>query len=53
MSNAAENVALDEDRAVDFTDTGITENTRGAYPIEFILSAKIPCMAGHPSDVIS
>ena len=47
-----ENVVLEEDRTVDFTDTGITENTRGAYPIEFISSAKIPCMAGHPSDVI-
>ena len=47
-----ENVVLDEDRSVDFADTGITENTRGAYPIEFISSAKIPCMAGHPSDVI-
>jgi phosphoenolpyruvate carboxykinase (ATP) len=47
-----ENVVLEEDRTVDFTDTGITENTRGAYPIEFIHSAKIPCVAGHPSDVI-
>jgi phosphoenolpyruvate carboxykinase (ATP) len=47
-----ENVVLDEDRTVDFTDTRITENTRGAYPIEFIHSAKIPCVAGHPSDVI-
>jgi phosphoenolpyruvate carboxykinase (ATP) len=47
-----ENVVLDEDRAVDFTDTTITENTRGAYPIEFIHSAKIPCVAGHPTDII-
>jgi phosphoenolpyruvate carboxykinase (ATP) len=47
-----ENVVLGEDRTVDFTDTGITENTRGAYPIEFIQSAKIPCIAGHPSDII-
>ena len=47
-----ENVVLDEDRTVDFTDTSITENTRGAYPIEFIHSAKIPCVAGHPTDVI-
>jgi phosphoenolpyruvate carboxykinase (ATP) len=45
-------VVLDDDHAVDFTDTTITENTRGAYPIEFIRSAKIPCVAGHPSDVI-
>ena len=47
-----ENVVLEDDRTVDYTDTSITENTRGAYPIEFIHSAKIPCMAGHPSDVI-
>ena len=24
----------------------------GAYPIEFILNAKVPCTAGHPTDVI-
>jgi phosphoenolpyruvate carboxykinase (ATP) len=47
-----ENVVLGEDRSVDFTDTSVTENTRGAYPIEFIKNARIPCMAGHPSDVI-
>ena len=47
-----ENVMLEDDRSVDFADTSITENTRGAYPIEFIHSAKIPCVAGHPSDVI-
>jgi phosphoenolpyruvate carboxykinase (ATP) len=47
-----ENVMLEEDRSVDFTDTSITENTRGAYPIEFIKNAKIPCVAGHPTDVI-
>jgi phosphoenolpyruvate carboxykinase (ATP) len=47
-----ENVVLDEDRFVDYSDASITENTRGAYPIEFIHSARIPCMAGHPTDVI-
>src|SRR5437588_5412669 len=47
-----ENVVLDGDRDVDYTDTSITENTRGAYPIEFIQNAKIPCIAGHPTDVI-
>ena len=47
-----ENVVLDEDRDVDYTDTSITQNTRGAYPIEFIHNAKIPCVAGHPTDVI-
>jgi len=47
-----ENVVLEEDHAVDFADTSITENTRGAYPINFIKNARIPCMAGHPTDVI-
>src|SRR5262249_38981482 len=28
------------------------ENTRGAYPIEFIRNARLPCVAGHPTDVI-
>ena len=47
-----ENVVLDEDHDVDYADTSITENTRGAYPIEFIQNAKIPCVAGHPTDII-
>ncbi len=48
-----ENVILnEEDRHVDFHDTRITQNTRGAYPIEFIRNARIPCLAGHPTDVI-
>jgi phosphoenolpyruvate carboxykinase (ATP) len=47
-----ENVVLDDDHAVNFADTRITENTRGAYPINFIKNARIPCMAGHPTDII-
>jgi phosphoenolpyruvate carboxykinase (ATP) len=48
-----ENVVYDPaSHHVDFSDTSITQNTRGAYPIEFIRNAKIPCMAGHPTDVI-
>ena len=48
-----ENVVLDgENHHVNFKDTSITQNTRGAYPIEFIRNAKIPCVAGHPTDVI-
>jgi phosphoenolpyruvate carboxykinase (ATP) len=42
----------EESHRVDFSDTSITQNTRGAYPIEFIRNAKVPCMAGHPTDVI-
>jgi len=53
FGSVLENVVYDkEDHHVDFTDTSITQNTRGAYPIEFIRNAKIPCIAGHPSDVI-
>lgn len=48
-----ENVVYDKkDHKVDFSDDSITQNTRGAYPIEFIQNARIPCMAGHPDDVI-
>jgi phosphoenolpyruvate carboxykinase (ATP) len=47
-----ENVKLEEDHEVDFKDTSITENTRGAYPIHFIKNARIPCVAGHPADVV-
>ena len=47
-----ENVVLDDRRRVDYSDDQITQNTRGAYPIDFIANAKIPCVAGHPTDVI-
>jgi phosphoenolpyruvate carboxykinase (ATP) len=48
-----ENVVFDSaTHAVDYHDTSVTQNTRGAYPIEFIRNAKIPCVAGHPTDVI-
>lgn len=29
-----------------------TENTRAAYPIEYIPNAKIPCVGPHPKNVI-
>src|SRR4051794_34009458 len=47
-----ENVVLEDDHRVNFADTRITENTRGAYPINFIKNARIPCMADHPTDVV-
>ncbi len=52
FGSVLENVVLEDDHSVDYTDTSITENTRGAYPIEFIKNARIPCVAGHPTDVI-
>ena len=48
-----ENVVFDRPtREVDYTDTSITQNTRCSYPIEFIPNAKIPCVGGHPDNVI-
>ena len=48
-----ENVTYDpRTREVDYTDISITENTRCSYPIEYIPNAKIPCIAGHPNNVI-
>ncbi|KAK6197865.1 phosphoenolpyruvate carboxykinase [Scheffersomyces amazonensis] len=49
-----ENVVYDkETKVVDYNDSAITENTRCAYPIEFIPSAKIPCLAEtHPTNII-
>ena len=48
-----ENVVYDEStREVDYTDTSITQNTRGSYPIEHIDNAKIPCIAAHPKHII-
>ncbi|BBN18380.1 phosphoenolpyruvate carboxykinase (ATP) [Marchantia polymorpha subsp. ruderalis] len=48
-----ENVVFDEHtREVDYSDKSVTENTRAAYPIEFIPNAKIPCVGPHPRNVI-
>ena len=48
-----ENVVYDENtREVDYSNTSITQNTRGSYPIDYIDSAKIPCVTGHPKNVI-
>jgi phosphoenolpyruvate carboxykinase (ATP) len=53
FGSVLENVVFDDEgHHVDFHDTSITENTRGAYPIEFIKNAKVPCVAGHPTDII-
>jgi len=52
FGSVLENVVFDDEGHVDFHDTSITQNTRGAYPIEFIKNAKVPCVAGHPTDVI-
>jgi phosphoenolpyruvate carboxykinase (ATP) len=53
FGSVLENVVLDEDsQIVDFTDTSITQNTRTSYPIEFIPNALVPCIGGHPDNII-
>jgi len=37
---------------VDFSNSSLTENTRASYPIEFIPAAKIPCLGGHPRNIL-
>jgi phosphoenolpyruvate carboxykinase (ATP) len=48
-----ENCVIDPwTRQVDYADARLTENTRASYPIEFIPSAKIPCLGGQPKNII-
>ena len=53
FGSVLENVVFDDEgHHVDFHDTTITQNTRGAYPIEFIKNAKVPCVSDHPTNII-
>lgn len=48
-----ENVVIDQVTGVpDYSDIRHTENTRAAYPIEFIENAMIPGVGGHPKNVL-
>lgn len=48
-----ENVVYDPTTMkVDFNDISITENTRLSYPIEYMPNAKLPCVGGHPKNLI-
>ncbi|KAI1813851.1 phosphoenolpyruvate carboxykinase [Poronia punctata] len=54
FGSVLENVVFDQDtREVDYDDATLTENTRCAYPIEYINNAKIPCLSeNHPTNII-
>ncbi|TCI61607.1 phosphoenolpyruvate carboxykinase (ATP) [Exiguobacterium sp. SH0S2] len=47
-----ENVVLNEDRSADYKNISLTENTRAAYPIQFIDNAMLPSRAGHPNTIV-
>lgn len=48
-----ENVIVDSHtRIPDYNDGSLTENTRAAYPLDYIPGAVIPSMGGHPTTVI-
>src|SRR5262245_30816614 len=53
FGSVLENVGLDpETRVPDYNDGSRTENTRVAYPLEYIDNAVIPGVGGHPKNVI-
>jgi phosphoenolpyruvate carboxykinase (ATP) len=53
FGSVMENVILKTNiREPDFTDGSLTENTRVAYPLDFIPGAIIPSIAGHPTVII-
>ncbi len=53
FGSVLENTVQDsETHVVDYNDGSKTENTRCSYPIEFIENAKIPCVGGHPRNII-
>ncbi|RGB23552.1 phosphoenolpyruvate carboxykinase [Rhizophagus diaphanus] len=54
FGSVLENVVYDSHtRVVNYDDSSLTENTRCAYPIEYIPNAKIPCISSdHPKNII-
>lgn len=51
FGSVLENVILKPDRTADFDSTALTENTRAAYPLEFIENALHPSLGGHPENI--
>ena len=53
FGSVLENVILDPDTGQpDYSNIELTENTRAAYPIDFIQNAVIPGVGGHPRNVL-
>ncbi|MDR6225933.1 phosphoenolpyruvate carboxykinase (ATP) [Desmospora profundinema] len=47
-----ENVALDERGVADYSSSVYTENTRAAYPVDYIPGARIPGVGDHPETIL-
>ena len=47
-----ENVTVNDDSTIDFSDTSVTENTRVSYPIYHISKIVLPSRAGHAKKII-
>lgn len=47
-----ENLVVDEQGYIDFDDNKYTENTRAAYPINYIDNIVLPSKASHPNTII-
>jgi phosphoenolpyruvate carboxykinase (ATP) len=53
FGSVMENVVMrDSTRDPDFDDGSLTENTRVAYPLDYIDGAVIPSVAGHPKVIV-
>ncbi len=53
FGSLVENVIMDDaSRTLDYADSSITENTRAAYPVEYIPNCVIPGVGGHPKTII-
>jgi len=47
-----ENVVIDSCGEPDYDDKSITENTRVAYPLEYIPNAELPSIGNHPTNIV-
>ncbi len=52
FGSVLENVVMDAAHVPDFDDGSITENTRCAYPIDYIENAVEPSVGGHPKNIV-
>lgn len=52
FGSVLENVVLDEDGRADYHNNAYTENTRAAYPVDFIPGARIPGLGSHPRTIL-